>query len=41
MIKKVYVCDLCGKELEIKNISDSELNIEGRMDEIKFTGGGT
>ncbi len=29
-----------GKELEIKNISDSELNIEGRMDEIKFTGGG-
>ena len=29
-----------GKRLEIKNISDSELNIEGRMDEIKFTGGG-
>ncbi len=29
-----------GKGLEIKNISDSELNIEGRMDEIKFTGGG-
>lgn len=28
-----------GKGLEIKNISDSELNIEGRMDEIKFTGG--
>ncbi|MBO5505394.1 MAG: sporulation protein YqfC [Clostridia bacterium] len=31
---------ICGKGLEIKNISDSELNIEGRMDEIKFTGGG-
>ena len=29
-----------GKGLEIKNISDSELNIEGKMDKIEFTGGG-
>lgn len=28
-----------GKGLEIKSISDSELNIEGRMEKIEFTGG--
>ncbi len=28
-----------GKGLEIKNISDSELNIEGKMDKIEFVGG--
>ena len=28
-----------GKGLEVKSISDSELNIEGKMEKIEFPGG--